>query len=105
MTVSIRGTLPKGDKNGLAHVESLLAQEPGAEVVIMARVRVKQITENVGNDDNPFDYKLGVVHIEAVLDPADKSWAVAQLNSTMENRTGKPTLPFGSTGGDTVDRG
>lgn len=99
MAVSIRGRLPSGDKNGLAHVEPQLSEDPTTEVVAIVRLASREVVEKVGSDE--FEYRMGVVQIEALLDPGDRDFALAQLRSAHENRTGRPSLPFGA---DTVDR-
>lgn len=100
MAVSIRGRLPAGDRNGLAHVEPTLAANPETEIVAIIRLTAKEIVEKVGQDGE-FEFKMGVVQLEALLDPADRDFALSQLRTAHENRTGRPSLPFGADVQDT----
>lgn len=104
MSVSIQGRLPAGpERNGLAHVEPLLAEDPEREIVVIMRLDCAEIVEKRGVDGE-FVYKLRPLQVEAILDPADKEFALSQMRATMENRTGKPSLPFGQFTED-VDNG
>lgn len=101
MTVNIQGRMPGGDRDGLAHVEPTLCEDPDTEIVAIVRLQCREIVEKRGKEGE-FVYKMAPVQIEALLDEADKSFALSQLRAAHENRIGRPSLPFGA---NVVDEG
>lgn len=93
MTVSVRAKLPKGDTNGLAHLEAAMAANPDGLLVIVGYLRPDTIEQRPHDDDNPRVVKTVLVHIEVVAD-ADADKAATMLRDVYGERTGKVSLPF-----------
>ncbi len=61
-------------------------------VVVVAVLSVRHITENVGDDDNPYDVVLRIDEVEAI--GADERGQVRMMMlSAREDRTGRMPLP------------
>lgn len=95
MSIGIRGTLPKGDLNGLTVVEERARLHKEGEVILVVRAYTRKVTENVGDDSDPWTVVLGVKQVE-VLSGSDADFAGSLLATTYEARTGRTPLPFGS---------
>jgi hypothetical protein len=93
MSVTVRARLPKGDTNGLDHLEQTLADDPDAVHVVVALVRADTIEARPHDEDDPRCVKTVILHLEVVTghdgDQADKAMRVVY-----ETRTGKTELPF-----------
>jgi hypothetical protein len=93
MSVTVRAKLPKGDTNGLAHLEGTLAAAPDDVIVVIGLLRADTIEERPHDEDDPRCVKTVLLHVEAVTN--GKSADVDQmLRDIYENRTGKTALPF-----------
>ena len=93
MSVRIRATLPKGDKNGLAHLEEALAFDPDEIVVVVGILRPDTIEARPHDEDDPRVVKTVLLHVEA-LTAADAAEADRMIHAAYERRTGKVMLPF-----------
>jgi hypothetical protein len=94
VSINIRGALPKGDLNGLPVVEQRARTHKDGEVVLIIRASTRKITDNVGNEDDPWTVTLGVNQIEVVTG-SDADFVGSLMNTTYEARTGRTPLPFG----------
>ena len=104
MTVTVRAKLPKGDTNGLAHLEAKLAGDVDRVVVVVGLLRTDTIEERPHNGDDPRLVKTVLLHVEAV-DGRDGDAADRALRKVYEARTGKLTLPFEDDDDDAGDDG
>lgn len=93
MSVTVRARLPKGDTNGLAHLEERLAVEVDQTLVVVGLLQTDTIEARPHDDDNPRLVKCVLLHVEA-LDEADAEHADKLLRAVYERRTGKAELPF-----------
>jgi hypothetical protein len=93
MTVTVRAKLPKGDTNGLAHLEGTLADRPDDVLVVIGLLRADTIEERPHDDDDPRCVKTVLLHLEAI-NGADGAKVDKMLRSVYEARTGKTSLPF-----------
>lgn len=93
MSVTVRAKLPKGDRNGLAHLEAELADQPDAYVAVIALVRTDTIEHHPHDDENPTTVKLTIASLEAVDGKASDT-VKKLLRDSYASRTGKRTLPF-----------
>lgn len=94
MTVTVRAKLPKGDTNGLAHLEGTLADQPDEPVFVVGIVRTDTIEDRPHDDDNPREVKTVLLHVEAVLASKDIGAVEKILRGVYQSRTGKVELPF-----------
>ncbi len=93
MTVTVRAKLPKGDTNGLAHLENVLAGDADTVIVVIGLLRPDTIERRPHDEDNPRVVKTVLLHVEAVDGP-DAAEAERVLRKVYENRTGNASLPF-----------
>jgi hypothetical protein len=93
VSVTVRAKLPKGDTNGLAHLEGSLAADPDRVLVIVGLLRADTIEERPHDEDDPRCVKTVLLHLEAV-DGADGEKVDELLRQTYIKRTGKAMLPF-----------
>ena len=93
MSVTVRSKLPKGDTNGLAHLESTLAGDPDEVLVVVGLLRADTIEARPHNEDDPRVVKTVLLHLES-LDGADRAEVDRMLRKVYEARTGKTSLPF-----------
>lgn len=91
MTVSIAGTLPEGDKNGLQHHESLLAagRLEGAKHLVVGVVEVRTVKETAKNDWRP-EPVVTFDHVEVALDPQTRDVVKGILVRLFQSRVGAP---------------
>lgn len=99
MTVTVRAKLPKGDTNGLAHLEEVLAEKPDDVLVVVGLLRADTIEERPHDRDDPRCVKTVLLHLEA-LNGADGKRVDAMLRKVYAQRTGKTALPFEDGTGD-----
>jgi len=97
VSVTVRAKLPKSDHNGLAHLESRLADDPDTPLVVVGLVRADTIEARPHDVDNPRLVKTVLLHVEAV-DGADSTTVEQLMRSIHESRTGKVALPFEENG-------
>lgn len=93
MSVTVRAKLPKGDTNGLAHLEDFLAADPDEVLIVVGLLRADTIEERPHDDDDPRCVKTVLLHLERVNGP-DGAEADRMLRKVYETRTGKTALPF-----------
>lgn len=93
MTVTVRAKLPKGDTNGLAHLETSLAADPDEILVIVGLLRADTIEARPHDEDDPRVVKTVLLHLEAVNGP-DGADVDRLMRKIYEQRTGKTALPF-----------
>lgn len=93
MSVRIRARLPKGDTNGLAHLEGTLAAAPDATMVVIGIVRADTIEARPHDEDDPRCVKTVLLHVEAIDGP-DGAEVDRMMRAVYESRTGKTALPF-----------
>ena len=93
MSVTVRAKLPKGDTNGLAHLEGTLAADPDAVLVVVGLLRADTIEARPHDEDDPRCVKTVLLHIEA-LNGAESDGTEKLMRSIYEGRTGKKELPF-----------
>lgn len=97
MSVTIRAKLPKGDTNGLAHLEASLADDPDNVLVVIGLIRADTIEARPHDEDDPRCVKTVLLHLEAV-NGADAGKVDKMLRGIYERRTGKKELPFEENG-------
>jgi hypothetical protein len=93
MSVTVRAKLPKGDTNGLAHLEGALAADPDDVLVVVGMLRADIIEARPHNEDDPRCVKTVLLHLE-VINGADRDKVEKMLRKVYEQRTGKAALPF-----------
>lgn len=93
MSVTIRGKLPKGDTNGLAHLETVLANDPDRSILAIVLLRTDVVEERPHDDDNPRVVKAAVLHLEP-LEFEARHQADQLLRAAYTERTGKAELPL-----------
>lgn len=93
MSVTIRSKLPKGDTNGLAHLETMLANDTDHSVLAVVLLQTDTIEERPHDDENPRAVKCVFLHLEP-LDDADRDEAFKLLRAAYVARTGKVELPL-----------
>jgi len=93
MSVVVRAKLPKGDTNGLTHLEGALAGDPDRVLVVVGLLRADTIEERPHDEDDPRCVKTVLLHLEAI-NGADGALADRILRDAYVERTGKMVLPF-----------
>jgi hypothetical protein len=93
MSVTVRAKLPKGDTNGLAHLEGTLAADPDAVLVVIGLLRADTIEARPHDEDDPRVVKTVLMHLEHVNGPIGAD-AERMMRDAYEARTGKASLPF-----------
>ena len=93
MSVTVRAKLPKGDTNGLAHLEQILADRPDDVHIVVGLLRADTIEARPHDDDNPRVVKTVLLHIETVNGHAGDA-AQQAMRAVYTERTGKAELPF-----------
>lgn len=93
MSVTVRAKLPKGDTNGLTHLEEFLAKNTDEVLVVVGLLRSDTIEDRPHNDDDPRVVKTVLLHLEAI-NGADSKRVDTMLRKVYEQRTGKSALPF-----------
>lgn len=93
MSVRMWTVMPKDhETNGLTVIEKLLADDPDAEHVVIARVNRKRFA---GDDDtHEITQVARVVHIEVITDKQAEEHALKLLLRAHTERTGAQQLPF-----------
>ena len=99
MSVTIRARLPKGDTNGLAHLEGALAADPDDVLVVVGLIRADTIEARPHDEDDPRCVKTVLLHLEAI-NGNDGVKVDKMLRAAYERRTGKKELPFEQDDGD-----
>jgi hypothetical protein len=94
MTVKIKATLPKGDKDGLMHLTDQLRRDPRA-IVVVAVLTPYAITDRLDDDDETIVH-CEIDQIEVPAGDMEPSALETLLRTQYEQRTGKQPLPFGS---------
>lgn len=93
MSVTLSGSMPKDDRNGIGAISSALVDNPGAMQVIVAIVRGKTITIDVDSGD-----EVPTARIMAIEAFEGKSATGRQLREILRQqysqRTGHNELPF-----------
>ncbi|MCL2729301.1 MAG: hypothetical protein FWE15_04665 [Actinomycetia bacterium] len=89
--VSIGGSLPVGDNDGLTAIASELIAEPDRLRVMLAVVDVAKVTTKT--DDGGRTATVRIRRIEQVL-PVDLPAAERLMRRSLERRTGRETLPL-----------
>ena len=93
MTVNVKGTLPKGDQNGLGELIGDLVREPYKSHVAICIIETSKITHNL--EDGTIVPTVRVAAIEPIA--SDSAEAVRLRNMVRrayEERTGRAELPF-----------
>ena len=93
MTVTVRAKLPKGDTNGLAHLEGVLAADPDDVLLVVGYLRADTIEARPHDEDDPRCVKTVLLHLEAI-NGTDRDKVDKMLRKVYEKRTGKTELPF-----------
>lgn len=93
MSVTIRARLPKGDTNGLAHLEGQLATDGDSVLVVVGLIRPDTVEQRLHDEDDPRVVKTVLLHLEA-LDGKNAESTERMLRRAYEARTGKRELPF-----------
>lgn len=93
MSVTVRTKLPKGDTNGLAHLEGALADKPDDIMVVIGLIRADTIEARPHDEDDPRLVKTVLLHLEAI-NGTDGAKVEKMLRLAYEKRTGKVELPF-----------
>jgi hypothetical protein len=93
MSVTVRAKLPKDDRDGLAHLESVLAADPDHSVLAVVLLQTDTIEERPHDDETPRVVKCVFLHVEPLTD-AERDTAFKLLRAAYEARTGKVELPF-----------
>jgi hypothetical protein len=93
MSVTIRARLPKGDTNGLAHLEGQLASNGDGVLVVVGLIRADTIEQRLHDEDDPRVVKTVLLHLEA-LDGKNADASEKLMRKVYEARTGKRELPF-----------
>lgn len=94
MSVTVRAKLPKGDTNGLAHLEGALADQPDEPFYVVGVIQADTIEARPHDTDNPRQVKAVLLHVEAVLASTDIGRVEKILRGVYQSRTGKAELPF-----------
>jgi hypothetical protein len=103
MTVTIKGKLPKGDRDGLQALERTLRDDDadgGNLYTIVMTVCPAALVQHLGGEDESYDreWQLKIHQIEVVNEDGDRSFVESVMRTVYERRTGKQALPFGSEG-------
>jgi hypothetical protein len=93
MTVTVRAKLPKGDTNGLAHLEAALADNPDDVLVVVGLLRADTIELAPHDENDPRCVKTVLLHLEAI-NGTERDKVEKMLRQVYEQRTGKTALPF-----------
>ena len=91
MTISLAGSLPQGDGNGLAAIASDLIRDPKRYHAVIGIVDTSKITTKP--DSGEVVPTVRVRRIE-VITQADLKIAETLMRRALDKRTGKATLPF-----------
>ena len=91
MTISLCGSLPQGDGNGLAAIVSDLIRDPKRYHAVIGIVDTSKITTKP--DSGEVVPTVRVRRIE-VITQADLKIAETLMRRALDKRTGKDTLPF-----------
>ncbi len=91
MTISLGGSLPQGDGNGLAAIVSDLIRDPKKYHAVIGIVDTSKITTKP--DSGEVVPTVRVRRIE-VITQADLKIAETLMRRALDKRTGKATLPF-----------
>jgi hypothetical protein len=89
--MKIKGSLPKGDSDGLSALEAQLNKDP--EGVVAALVILDVASRAQDNDTKEWTVTLRLRRIEPIL-KADKATASQLVGRAYEARTGQATLPI-----------
>lgn len=89
--MKLAGRLPKGDANGLATIDNILAAEPEMRHVAMVVLSTHKITTDIDSGDT--EATMRIDRIERVL-PGDAEVAEQLLRRALQKRSGQTTLPI-----------
>ena len=89
--MKISGTLPKGDKNGVALLDNVVAADPDTRHVVIVILSTKKLVTDVDAGDT--EALLRIDRIERIL-PADAERAEQMLRRALEKRSGSTVLPI-----------
>lgn len=93
MSVTIRAKLPKGDLNGLMHLEAALADDPERTFVVVGIVQADTIEDRPHDADDPRHVKAVLLHVEGI-NGKDGDAAQTLMRTAYIERTGKAELPL-----------
>jgi hypothetical protein len=91
MTISISGSLPQGDGNGLAAIVSDLVRDPKAYHVVIGILDCAKITTKPDSGEVIPTARFRRVE---VVTAADLRVAETLMRRALDKRTGRETLPF-----------
>jgi hypothetical protein len=91
MTISISGSLPQGDGNGLASIVSDLIRDPKKFHITIAIVDTAKITTKPDSGEVIPTVRLRRIE---VIGEADLKVAETLMRRALDKRTGRETLPF-----------
>jgi hypothetical protein len=89
--MKLKGTLPKGESDGLTPLEGRIAKKDSEHVAVMMILDVES-TEKLRHTGEII-VKLGIRRVEAIL-PDDLESATQLIRRAYESRTGETTLPI-----------
>lgn len=105
MSVRVRARLPKGDANGIAHLEARLAKDPDLVIPCVVLLQADTIEEHPHDTDDARVVKCTILAIETPGDKADAGVVDGLLRQTYSARTGKLALPFEDETGKALGKG
>jgi len=92
MTVSVSGTLPSGDGNGLSAIVTDLVREPQKVHLAVVLVDCRKVVTDADTGDMIPTVRLR--RIEVVEDPEDRKLAENLMRRALDRRTGRQALPY-----------
>jgi len=92
MTVSVSGTLPSGDGNGLSAIITDLVREPQKVHLAVVLVDCRKVVTDADTGDMIPTVRLR--RIEVVEDPEDRKLAENLMRRALDRRTGRQALPY-----------
>lgn len=100
MSVTIKGKLPKGDKDGLQALERTLREEDadgGNLYTVVMTVCPGAVVQHLGGEDESTEqeWQMKIHQVEVVGETGDRSFVESVMRTVYERRTGKQPLPFG----------
>jgi hypothetical protein len=99
VSVTIRAKLPKDDRDGLSHLESVLAADPNHSILAVVLLQTDTIEDRPHDDETPRVVKCVFLHVEPLFNN-ERDTAFKLLHAAYEARTGKVELPFEDGDGD-----
>ena len=92
MSVSVSGSLPAGDGNGLSAIVSDLIRDPKRLHVCIALVDCKKVTTDADSGDAVPTAR--VRRIEVITEAEDLRLAENLMRRALDRRTGREALPY-----------